>query len=54
MGQSRQIICNECGNQWDRMDGSGFRSAIYYCDLCDNRKSLFQDRLNKLGFFESI
>ena len=50
MGQSRQIICNDCGNQWERLDGKGTRSAIYYCDLCDNRKSLFQDRLNKEGF----
>jgi len=50
MGQSRPIICNECGNHWTHIDGSGFRSAIYYCDLCANRKSLFQDRMNKLAF----
>lgn len=50
MGQSRPIICNECGNEWNHMDGKGTRSAIYYCDLCANRKSLFQDRVNKLEF----
>lgn len=50
MGQSRPIICNECGNHWTHIDGSGFRSAIYYCDLCANRKSMFQDRMNKLAF----
>lgn len=50
MGQSRPIICNECGNHWNHMDGKGIRSAIYYCDVCDNRKSLFQDKTNKLEF----
>jgi transposase-like protein len=49
-GQSRPIVCNDCGNHWTHIDGSGFRSAIYYCDLCANRKSLFQDRTNNLGF----
>jgi predicted Zn-ribbon and HTH transcriptional regulator len=49
-GQSRPIICNDCGNQWAHVDGSGFRSAIFYCDLCANRKSMFQDRLNKMEF----
>ena len=50
MGQSRPIICNDCGNHWVHIDGSGFRSAVYYCDLCANRKSLFQDRINKMAF----
>jgi len=50
MGQSRPITCNDCGNQWTHVDGSGFRSAIFYCDLCANRKSTFQSRLNKMEF----
>ena len=50
MGQTRPITCNDCGNQWTHIDGSGFTSAVYYCDLCANRKSLFQDKLNKTAF----
>ena len=50
MGQSRPITCNDCGNQWTHVDGSGFRSAIFYCDLCANRKSTFQSSLNKMEF----
>ena len=50
MGQSRPITCNDCGNQWTHVDGSGFRSAIFYCDLCANRKSTFQSSLNKMAF----
>ena len=47
MGQSRPITCNECGNHWNHMDGKEIRSAIYFCDLCDNRKNLFKDKENK-------
>ena len=47
--QSRPIVCNDCGNHWIHVDGSGFRSAILFCDLCANRKSPFQDRRTKFG-----
>ena len=47
-GQSRPIVCNECGNHWTHFDESGFRSAVYYCDLCANRNRVFQNKEYKL------
>ena len=53
IGQSRLIICNDCGNKWIHFDRSGFRSATYFCDLCANKKSQFQYRENKLKCMNS-